>query len=101
MSNPKIEEEIAAPAAVQAAIDTAYWRYQPRDISSDVTHISIGPESAKHASQLSGWESKVKGTLRKIVLPRSEGTDEYRHFFHEPYLTMLANTLKDIQRSII
>jgi hypothetical protein len=41
-----------------------------------------------------GWEKLLQGRLTTISIPRLAAPYDYKHLFHEPYLSRLAEVLK-------
>jgi amino acid adenylation domain-containing protein len=83
----------AGQSAVQAAIDLACLRYKPPRLGGDIVIVSVeSPEGVD-----TRWETMVAGKLERVILPRRADRHDYQHVFHEPYLTLLADAIRDLQ----
>ena len=102
MSKPRRALDVAAragPSAVQAAIANASSGYRPMHLPGDVTLVSVeSPDNAVAGTGMD-WDDIVGGKVERIKLPRLEDRYEYKHLFHEPYLTQLADAVRSFQVS--
>jgi len=81
---------------IQKTIAVAYKRYKPKSYDGNVTFISVEPANAYEHWRHEGWDTLINGNLQIISLPRIGAKYDYENLFHEPYLTLLGNALRNV-----